>query len=152
MKNNIIVVGTKVAIKRPDNTYSSFQTMFEALGFKDTEENDRWNAGDVGTVFAIAAHPLNHTTLVAVEDEKGRQCLITYGAVEPVEELYEFKKPAYKLDYSTYNLPFVINNNLVPEYTHRALVIIDSNYIPEIREVGDKSLIVFIKKTKQYTP
>jgi hypothetical protein len=89
-----IKVGDRVEVVNPNNTYSIYGSMFIKMGFTNTEDNNSWEKGEVGIVFAVDKHPVTDVTLIAIRHSDGREVLMGEEGVELIENV----KGVYTVD------------------------------------------------------
>ena len=80
-------IGDWVRITEPGWTYSTYSSMFQKLGFRDTERNGPLGEDTLARVFAYTEHDSNSRMLYALRDTHGIESLIDdRGITEP--EMY----------------------------------------------------------------
>jgi hypothetical protein len=77
-------VGDTVLVVSPGNTYTTYDVMFNKLGFRNTGMNDIFSKGQTAVVFAVEKHPDSGITLLALEKADGAQSLISAQGVTKV--------------------------------------------------------------------
>jgi len=84
-------VGDYVEINYPGLTYCGFKTMFKLIGFNKKEKNEYWRIGEKGVIFSIDIHLSENVTLLSIQHEDGRQCLIREDGVTFISSRKPFK-------------------------------------------------------------
>jgi len=77
-----IKVGDRVVVVDGDYCYTTYDTMFEELGFSNTEYNEQHSRGSVGTVFAIGICEVAGGLRYAVRTSDGKECLYDINGIE----------------------------------------------------------------------
>jgi len=74
-------VGDKVQVIDSGKTYTTYVSMFEKMGFNNTERNEFFPAGLITTVFAVNVHEEDELPLLGLQAANGTQCLISANGV-----------------------------------------------------------------------
>ena len=75
-------IGDIVEITRPGLTYSHKTNFFLDFNFNNKFTNPQFKIGEKGTIFGIKQHDFwTHETILAIQHEDGRQCLIETDVV-----------------------------------------------------------------------
>ena len=77
-----IKVGDRVVVVYEYYCYTTYDTMFEELGFSNTEHNEQHSRGSVGTVFAIGICDKYKEPRYAVRTSDGKECLYDINGIE----------------------------------------------------------------------
>ena len=77
-------VGDTVLVENSGNTYTSYDKMFNKLGFRNTVINGTFDKGQTAVVFAVEKHPDSGITLLALEKADGAQSLVGAEGVTKV--------------------------------------------------------------------
>jgi hypothetical protein len=89
---NYIERGNTVVITDNGHTYSTFESAFEKLNFRNKRINDPWNEGSKGKVFGMMYNS-EGKVMLALRDDDCRECLIEVRGVEliatPIKPWFE---------------------------------------------------------------
>jgi len=69
-------IGDRVVVVNEGKGYTTYDTIFKHLGFRNIVWNDCIREGQVATVFGLAKHLNTGEELIAIEDSQGNQALI----------------------------------------------------------------------------
>lgn len=69
-------IGDKVKVTNFGQTYTTYEYMFELMGFKDTRYNGSIKNKDVGTIFGVQLHENQDVLLYAIRTADDREALI----------------------------------------------------------------------------
>lgn len=69
-------IGDNVKLKNFGKTYTTYEDMFELMGFKNTQYNGDIKNKEVGTIFGVQLHENQDTILYAIRTLDGREALI----------------------------------------------------------------------------
>lgn len=85
-------IGDVVEIINYRKTYENFYRKFNSLNFNNKKKNYTWGNGERGVVFGITKHNNWYDcTLIALQHEDGRQCLIDKNGVKLISNRKPFK-------------------------------------------------------------
>src|SRR5690606_26881575 len=80
-------VGDKVKVVDRGHSYTSFESMFRKLNFRNTLKNSSATEGTIGTVFGVCAHTSSSAEVcVAIRDKFGTEYLIEQSGLTLTEE------------------------------------------------------------------
>ena len=99
--------GMAVVIQCNLETYSTYTTMFERLGFINKERNELWSNGTEGVVFAISKAS-NGTVILGVRDSYRNECLINASGVRLVDDVVDTKPTKWAIKINPSNMQDLI--------------------------------------------
>lgn len=79
-------IGDTVKVKNFGQTYTTYEYMFELMGFKDTRYNGGIKNKDVGTIFGVQLHENQDVLLYAIRTADDREALIGEEGLVKVED------------------------------------------------------------------
>lgn len=79
-------IGDNVRLTNFGFTYTTYEEMFELMGFKDTQSNSKVKGKEVGTIFGVQLHEDQDTILYAIRTADDREALIGEKGLVKVED------------------------------------------------------------------
>ena len=115
-----IKVGDRVVVVINGYGYPIYDTMFEELGFSNTEYNKCLGRGSVGTVFAIGICDKYKEPRYAVRTPDGKECLYNINGIELVSS-------AGPLDNVGKEVYLIRDDKIIKERINRVMVTRDES-------------------------
>ena len=89
-----MVLGNRVVLIRQGNTYSTYDKMFDLMGFKDKEFNRAFEVGTEATIFSMCPHleDPKRGLLYGIRADNGKECLIAADGLKLSKTFYKTPK------------------------------------------------------------